>query len=196
MTLHVRTVEELVGPYDVATCDFPWEFSGGKKGRPQHYDRMSIEEGIEWGKKTRHLWTKDAALFFWITGPHLVLGNHIPIMKAMGFKPTAMAFVWVKLNKKAGKLFFTLDDLKVGHGFTTRSNAEFCILGKRGRSLRIAKDVKEPIIDNLREHSRKPDEFRDRVDRYVGPDRRVVELFGRSGHPKWDSMGLEFDKFK
>lgn len=196
MNQHVRKVEELVGPYDVGTCDFPWKFSGGTKGRPQHYTRMTVAEGIEWGAKTRHLWQADAALFFWITGPHLVIGSHIPIMKAMGFKPTAMGFVWIKLTKSAGKLFFMPQDLHVGQGLTTLKNAEFCIIGKRGKSLRVAKDVKEVIIDNVREHSRKPDVFRDLVDKYVGPGRRTVELFSRSGHYGWDSMGEEFDKFK
>lgn len=196
MSIQVRSVEDLEGPYEVGCCDFPWKFSGGTKGRPQHYKRMTLKEGVEWGAKTKRLWAKDAVCFFWITGPHLVIGSHIPIMKAMGFTPTAMAFVWVKTTKTAGKLFFMPGDLHVGQGLTTLKNAEFCVLGKRGKSLRVAKDVKEVIIDNVREHSRKPDSYRDRVDRYVGPGRRTVEFFARSPHGDWDLCGDEHDKFK
>lgn len=196
MSLAVRSTDDLTGPYDVCCVDFPWKFSGGTKGRPQHYKRMTVKEGIEWGKTTKRLWADNAACFFWITGPHLVIGSHIPIMKAMGFTPTSMAFTWIKTTKNAGKLFFMPQDIHVGQGLTTLKNAEFCVLGKRGKSLRFNKDVREVIIDNVREHSRKPDQYRDRVDRYVGPGRRTVEIFTRYVHPGWDACGNEFDKFK
>ena len=40
----------------------------------------------------REIAAKDCHLFFWITGPQFVLGAHLPIFKAWGFKPSAIAF--------------------------------------------------------------------------------------------------------
>jgi N6-adenosine-specific RNA methylase IME4 len=44
---------------------------------------------------------RDALLFFWTTGPLISIGAHIPVIRAWGFEPTAMGFVWVKLNPRA-----------------------------------------------------------------------------------------------
>ena len=40
---------------------------------------------------------RDAFLFFWTTSPLISTGAHIPVMRAWGFEPTAMGFVWIKL---------------------------------------------------------------------------------------------------
>jgi len=137
----------------------------------------------------------DCVLFFWITGPFLAIGAHLPIMKAWGFKPSGMGFVWIKLNKSATSMFFMDMDLFFGGGFTTRKNAEFCLIGKRGSSLRQNKSVREVIIEPRREHSRKPDQFYDRVDTYLGPDVRIAELFSRTNRPRWDAWGEQSGMF-
>jgi N6-adenosine-specific RNA methylase IME4 len=81
----------------------------------------------------------------------------------------------------------------MGGGFTTRKNAEFCLIGKRGRSVRQNAGVHEVIIDPRRQHSRKPDEFFDRVKAYsIGP---YLEIFGRQSRPGWDVWGNESTKF-
>src|SRR6185312_15612435 len=135
----------------------------------------------------------DAALFLWITGPFLAIGAHLPLMRAWGFKPSGMGFVWIKLNPRAASLFFLSDDVALGGGFTTRKNAEFCLIGRRGRSVRRQADVREVIIAPRREHSRKPDEIRDRIERYcAGP---YVELFARQSRPGWSTWGAEATKF-
>jgi hypothetical protein len=48
---------------------------------------------------------KDAFLFLWITGPFLALGAHLFVMQAWGFTPSAIGFVWAKLNPNAPELF-------------------------------------------------------------------------------------------
>ena len=45
-----------------------------------------------------------------------------------------------------------------GTGFTTRKNAEYVVLCKRGRSLRRDAVVHEINVTPRREHSRKPDD--------------------------------------
>lgn len=81
----------------------------------------------------------------------------------------------------------------MGGGFTTRKNAEFCLIGKRGRSVRVAKDVHEIIIAPRREHSRKPEETYTRIERYcAGP---YLELFARQQRAGWESWGNQVEKF-
>jgi N6-adenosine-specific RNA methylase IME4 len=152
---------------------------------------MSLEE-IAALPVRNHL-ADDAALFLWITGPLLVLGAHIPVMKAWGFKPSGIGFTWIKLNPKAASLFFIKTDLATGGGFTTRKNAEFCLIGKKGRSVRIDAGVHEVIIESRRQHSRKPEETYRRIERYCAGPR--LELFGRQERAGWTVRGDQAGKF-
>ena len=84
-------------------------------------------------------------------------------------------------------------DFAIGLGLTTRHNPEICLLARRGRARRIAKDVRELIIAPAREHSRKPDEAYRRIERYAaGP---YLELFARQRRPGWTVWGNETGKF-
>lgn len=186
------------GPFDVVCADPPWNFKANSVAAPgrnarRHYDCMSLDDIA--ALPVKDTLAENAALFLWITGPFLAIGAHLPIMKAWGFKPSGVAFTWVKLNAKAPTLFFTRQDLFIGGGLTTRKNSEICLLGKRGRSLRRSASVREVIIDPRREHSRKPEVFRDRVEQYVGPDARILEMFARSSRPGWQAWGAEATKF-
>jgi N6-adenosine-specific RNA methylase IME4 len=136
---------------------------------------------------------RDSYLFFWTTGPLLAIRAHIPVIEAWGFKPTAMAFVWVKLNKKASPVLFTERDLFMGGGLTTRKNAEFVILCRRGSPKRRAADVFEIILAPRRESDRKPDEVYHRIERYCAGPR--LDLFGRQSRDEWRVYGDEASKF-
>jgi N6-adenosine-specific RNA methylase IME4 len=186
------------GVFDVVYADPAWNFKSNSLAKPgrnarRHYPTMSLAEIA--ALPVREHVADNAVLFFWITGPFLVTGAHLPIFKAWGFKPTAMGFTWMKLNKNAPTLFFTRDDLFMSGGFTTRKNAEFCVLGRRGRSLRHSKSVREAVLEPRREHSRKPDSVIEGIERYVGPDKRMLELFARSERTGWTSWGNETDRY-
>ena len=72
----------------------------------------------------------------------------------MGLRYSSTAFVWAKQNK-TGNGFFT------GMGMTTR---------KRGSQRIRAHDVRELIVSPRREHTRKPDEIYEQIERLVdGP---------------------------
>lgn len=135
-------------------------------------------------------------LFLWTTGPNL--RNAFDVIDAWGFRYSGIAFTWAKLKKSfdANQLQFlptAEGDFHVGLGFTTRKNAEICLLARRGNARRVAKDVRELIISPRREHSRKPDETYTRIERYaVGP---YLELFGRQQRPNWTVRGDESSKF-
>lgn len=192
------TWEGLTGLYDAAEIDPPWRFKSNSIYKPgrnamRYYDCMTLKQ-IE-TLPVGDLLAPNAAVFLWITGPFLVQGAHLPLLKAWRLKPSAIAFTWIKLRRKAATLFMVHEDLHMGTGFTTRKNAEFCLLCTRGRSIRQNRAVHEVIISPLREHSRKPDEFHQRVRQYVGPDAKICELFARESRPGIDGWGNELNKF-
>ena len=96
-----------------------------------------------------------------------------------------MAFVWLKKNRKSESWFY-------GLGFWTRGNAEVCLLATRGHPKRQAANVHQFIIAPIQEHSRKPEEARDKIVALMGDVPRV-ELFARQSPPGWDVWGNEVE---
>lgn len=80
----------------------------------------------------------------------------------------------------------------MGLGFWTRSNSEVCLLGVKGKPKRVSKSVKQICDARVMEHSRKPDEIRERIVKLCGDVPRI-ELFARSRHDGWDCLGDEID---
>lgn len=177
--------------FRVCLADPPWHFSSNSDARPgrnarRHYRTMRLKEIA--ALPVADLMADDAALFLWVPGPLLVIGAHLPILAAWRFKPSAMGFVFIKLKSGASSLRFIVpDDLAIGNGHTTRKNAEFCVLARRGRSIRRSAAVHEVVFGPRREHSRKPDEIHERIERYApGP---YFELFARQSRRRWTTWG-------
>lgn len=187
--------------YGAIVADPPWYFRTrttvvSDRDPQNHYPVMGVQDIV--ALPVRDIVLPDAHIFLWCTGP--CLPQAFDVMTAWGFRYSGVAFTWVKLKRSHNPMQLRIlptaeSDLHVGLGFTTRKNAEFCLLGRRGSAKRIAKNVREIIMAPVREHSRKPDEFRDRVEAYVGPGIRIAELFARSTRPGWDCWGNEVEKF-
>ena len=64
------------------------------------------------------------------------------------------------------------------------------LLAVRGHPKRQAKDVHQVIISHVEEHSKKPDEVRERIERLMGDVPRI-ELFARQKADGWDVWGNE-----
>lgn len=190
------------GDFNVVYADPAWAFKTRKRddaipARRDPYRSMPMKDII--ALPVADTGSKNCHLFLWITGPLLAIGAHIPVMKSWNFTPTAMGFTWVKLkaSHKADQLRFlpTAEaDLFVGMGYTTRKNAEFLVIGRRGSPARSKhRDVREVILAPVREHSRKPDVAYERIERYApGP---YLELFARNQRPGWSSWGNQQDMF-
>lgn len=192
------------GHYAAIVADPPWHFRArtalqvgnwtSRRDAEKHYDVMGIEDIA--ALPVKDLAAKDAHLFIWTTGP--CLQQSFDVIKAWGFRYSGVAFTWIKLKRSFNamqlRVLPTLEsDLHVGLGLTTRKNAEFCLLARRGNARRLAKNVREVILSPVREHSRKPDEAFARVQRYcAGP---YLELFGRQSRDGWDVWGRESTKF-
>lgn len=192
------------GKYGAIVADPPWRFKSwtalepgnwhSRRDAEKHYPVMSLEE-IK-ALPVRTVAGRDSHLFLWVTGPKLP--QAFDVITAWGYRYSAVAFVWIKLKRRHDPrqlrvIPLTESDLHVGPGHTTRKNAEFCLLARRGNARRIAKDVREVILAPVREHSRKPDEAYERVERYcAGP---YLDLFAREKRPGWTAWGNEVDHF-
>ena len=132
---------------------------------------MSIEEIC--ALPVSELAAKDSTLFLWATFPQL--NEAFRVIDAWGFKYKTLAFLWLKQNRKADSWFY-------GMGFWTRSNAEVCLLATRGRPKRQCAGIHQFVISHIEQHSKKPDEVRDKIVKLMG-DQPRVELFARQKTP-------------
>jgi N6-adenosine-specific RNA methylase IME4 len=177
--------------YGAIYADPPWSFrnwsaKGIGRNAISHYDCLTFAALA--ALPIADLAAEDCALFLWAVDP--LLDKAFELIRAWGFEYKTVGFYWVKQNSKS-EGFFT------GLGYWTRANPEQCLLATRGRPKRRGRDVRKLIIGPRREHSRKPDEVRERIERLVvGP---YLELFSRQTKPGWhcwgDQAGL-FDQGK
>ncbi len=176
-----------MGKYSIIYADPPWQFQTySKRGSLQksadcHYSCMRLEDIMALPVDT--LATEDAILFLWITFP--LLREGLETMKRWGFTYKTCGFNWVKRNKKADSYF-------IGLGYWTRSNSELCLIGTKGHPKRVSKAVSQICDARIMEHSKKPDEIRDRIVELCG-DLPRVELFARERADGWDCLGNEID---
>jgi N6-adenosine-specific RNA methylase IME4 len=168
--------------FGVIYVDPPWRFttySAAGRGRTADawYDTMSLDEIKALPVAARA--ASNCALFCWVTDPFLETA--FDVLRAWGFKFKTVAFYWVKLNKD-GTPF-------KGLGHWTRGNPEQCLLATRGSPPRLSGNVDKLIMSPRREHSRKPDEVYDRIEKLV--DGPYLELFARTTRAGWDAFGNE-----
>jgi len=170
--------------YDIVYADPPWPYrdkSMQRGGAERHYSTMTLDEicNLPVGRIAR----KDSMLFLWATGPNLPMA--LETMKAWGFKYVGVGFNWLKSNKD--------NTIFMGMGHYTRANAEFCLMGKRGKGLkRWAKNIPMAQIHPRTEHSAKPENCRHDIDRLYGWDKDAIELFARKmPSVTWDYWGNE-----
>jgi N6-adenosine-specific RNA methylase IME4 len=163
-------------------ADPPWSFatySDKGKGRSaeRHYRCMSLDD-IK-GLPIAELAAPDCVLFLW--GISTMVPDALDVIRAWGFTFKTKAFNWVK-STKHGKLHW-------GMGFWTRANAEDVWLATRGAPKRISKGVHQIVTAPVGEHSVKPEEVAQRIERLVGGP--YLELFARRLRPGWTCWGDE-----
>lgn len=171
--------------YSIVYADPPWKYKAwngvgeGLRTAENHYPCMNLVD-IK-SLPVARICNKDCILFLWVTFPCLKEG--LELMESWGFKYKTCAFNWVKQNKKSDTLFW-------GLGYWTRANSEICLIGTKGHPKRESKSVHQVVISRVQQHSKKPDEVRDRIVELCG-DLPRVELFARNRVPGWDCWGNE-----
>ena len=182
--------------YQIVYADPAWSYddkSLNRGGALRHYETMSIDD-IK-ALPINEITDKNCILFMWATFPKLQEG--LDTIKAWGFEFKTCAFVWIKTNKRtnvAQSSFLPSDsfDSFMGMGRWTRSNAEICLLGVKGKPQRINAGVHQLIYAPIDKHSKKPNETRTKILQLCG-DLPRVELFARQVPIGWDVWGNQVD---
>lgn len=163
--------------YDVIAIDPPWKY-----GREYDPDNSRIaspypEMGFDELSRIKIPSKDNSVLWLWTT--HQFIWEAKELLKIWGFEYKAI-LVW--------------DKEQMGMGHWLRMQCEFCLLGIKGNPLWDIKDLRDIIRSKRREHSRKPIEFYEMVEKnFVG---KYLDYFSREKFSnKWDCYGAETEKF-
>lgn len=174
--------------YNIIYADPPWSYGTLRLNRKtngkeitDHYPVMNDEDILS--LPIKELADKNCWLFLWIVHSKIPLG--LEVMKKWGFKYSTVGFEWLK-RTSTGKIVCYMGQNVCGGGI------ELCLIGKRGNLPRKSKCVHRLVDSPRREHSRKPDEVRDRIVHLVG-DLPRIELFARQKTEGWDVWGNEVE---
>ncbi len=173
------------GGFQTVLADPPWRFANRTgKVAPEHrrldrYSTMDLE-AIK-GLPVADVTAKNAHLYLWV--PNALLLEGIQVLQAWGFRYVSNV-VWAKRRRDGGP------DGR-GVGFYFRNVTEPILFGVKGsmRTLAPARSQVNMIETRKREHSRKPDEQYEFIERCSpGP---YLEMFARHGRQNWTSWGDE-----
>ncbi len=191
--------------YDILYMDPPWQFNkrsntntkfGG--GAMAHYPTMTMKEikALDYSKCLND----NALVYCWVTLAKLA--ECIDAITRDDIKLVATGFVWVKTNKlndtpvKDKHLQITIDGKYTtpfyGVGNYTASNAEICLILRKGKMVKYDKKVSQIIISPREQHSRKPTEAYERLTTMY-PTQNKLELFARTSYPGFDVVGNQLN---
>src|SRR6266540_6379953 len=180
----------ISGQFGAILIDPPWRFANrtGKVG-PEHkrlhrYRTLSFEEiaalPVEMFALPR------SHLYLWC--PNALLLEALTIMKTWGFTYKTN-IVWYKIRKDGGP------DGR-GVGFYFRNVTELLLFGVRGslRTLAPGRRQVNLVPTRKREHSRKPDEIYELIERCSpGPYRELFARYIRTGWVQWVNEIVEHE---
>ena len=185
--------------YQIIYADPAWNYNSrmalgkgaAKSSAEDYYNVMSIEDIM--ALPIKEISAKDCILFIWVTMPKL--NEVFKVINAWGFEYKTCGFVWVKRNKvfsdERNKNRNGIDDF-MGQGRWVRQNAELCLIATKGKPKRISAKVRQIIYQPIQEHSKKPNEVRERIVELSG-DLPRIELFSRQETEGWDTWGNEVE---
>ena len=169
--------------YSVVYADPCWQYSDRMSGHSfsldHEYATMHLRDikALPVGDVA----AKDSVCVMWVTSP--MLPDGLEVIKAWGFKYVTVAFCWVK-TMPSGK-----DAVNLGRW--TMGGCEICLLGRRGKPQRVARNVRQIVHAARGRHSEKPPEVRTRIATLFGDVPRI-ELFARGAPaPGWHAWGNE-----
>ena len=181
----------VVGKFGTILADPPWEFKNSTgKVAPKHkrlkrYNTLKTED-IK-ALPVARLSAEKSHLYLWV--PNAFIKEGIEVMEEWGFQYKTN-IVWHKIRKDGGP------DGR-GVGFYFRNTTELVLFGVKGKKTRTLKPGRTQvniIRTRKREHSRKPDELYNIIEKCSwGP---YLELFARGKRKNWTNWGAESKKYK
>lgn len=181
------TLPGLAGKFTTILADPPWRFQNRTgKVAPEHrrlsrYETMTLDDICRLPVASHA--AEQSHLYLWV--PNAMLSEGMTVVQAWGFQYVTN-LVWLKTRKDGGP------DGR-GCGFYFRNVTELVLFGCRGkkrmRTLAPARRQVNAIMEQKREHSRKPDALRRIIeDCSPGP---FLELFARGAAEGWTTWGDE-----
>jgi N6-adenosine-specific RNA methylase IME4 len=173
--------------YGIILADPNWRFDAwGKTEHPRGPERHYTTSPFEWmcSLPVHLLAAENSVCVIWGTQAQFELAYIL--MRAWGFVDKS-AGGWAKRSKTGTKWAF-------GTGYIQRSTLEFYLIGTIGTPKQAVHNVRNMIEAPVREHSRKPDEMHENLERMY-PGVPKCELFARQSRPGWDTWGDERTKF-
>jgi len=186
MTQAANDLSKFLGSQKFATviADPPWRFTNRTgKVAPEHrrlsrYETLSFDEIAS--LPVSDFSDNPAHCYLWV--PNALLPCGLEILKSWGFEYKTN-LVWHKIRKDGGP------DGR-GVGFYFRNVTELVLFGVRGKQARTLDPGRSQVnfmATRKREHSRKPDEQYDIIEKCSrGP---YLELFGRGRRKGWTVWG-------
>lgn len=169
------------GRYRVVSLDPPWRYAknaamadvDGRRGEVDYPD-MSLEEIVALDVPQ---WLEDDAIvWLWFTNAHMI--EAAKIIEAWGLDL---------------KTILTWKKPRFGTGDWLRGQTEHAALCVRGSPTVVLTNQSTILEAPAREHSRKPTEFYDLVDKLCPGTK--LELFAREAREGWVTHGVDVDKF-
>ena len=174
--------------YKIVYADPPWSHSSGRSGgsmkshAAEKYKVMSVDQIC--GLDVRGISDKDSFLFMWWVAS--MPEEALRVVKAWDFNiKTLTCFSWIKKTVN-GKDHF-------GMGYYSRQQQEHCLVARRGCPVVVSHSVRQNIYSQVRGHSQKPDETRDRIVELAGDVPRLEMFVKPPGAPGWDVWGDEVE---
>jgi site-specific DNA-methyltransferase (adenine-specific) len=175
--------------YKMIMADPPWDYNdkvrsstNGGGGASRHYETLTVASLGRF--PMANLAEDDSVLLLWTTFP--MYWEACSLMEFWGFKYKTACWVWAKTTKD-GKKF------AMGMGHYSRANPEVCLLGVRGKGLKVLRhDILNLQTHPRLKHSEKPTLFHDLSVELFGNVPRI-DLFARKRVKGWDSWGKELE---
>lgn len=176
--------ETVKGRFHTVLADPPWQFQNRTgKMAPEHkrlsrYPTLTLDDikAIPVSSVT----AEPAHLYLWV--PNALLPEGLEVMRAWGFEYKTN-LIWYKTRKDGGP------DGR-GVGFYFRNVTEMILFGVRGKNARTLAPGRSQVnvlVEQKREHSRKPDsQYKLIEDCSSGP---YLELFARGQRKGWSQWG-------
>jgi N6-adenosine-specific RNA methylase IME4 len=194
----------LGADYDLIMADPPWptkmrSAKGEKKSSVAVYGFMSFEAIA--ALPVGALAARNCVLFLWTINSMVVYGGNPDrhyvdadaarsrvgeVVKAWGFRFVTQG-TWVKTTKKGG--------IAIGTGYRARNAGDPWWICTRGNP-QTSRRLRNVFFGLRRQHSRKPEEAYAWCEQYVGPDKRLAELFSRTPRAGWDTWGEQAGHFE
>lgn len=199
MTIDLRDTP-WAGRYGVLYADPPWRFrtrspkGKGAKSPEAHY---RTEDVTALGRlPVPQVAAAGAWLFLWTTFPMLAAGDCHELVRAWSDPLNPWLGVtggaWAKRPRNWRG---DPDKWQFGPGYLFRSAAEVLVVFRRGDPPAWTSSSERNLwVAPIREHSRKPDQVREMIDRAVAPCPRL-EMFARTAPAGWDAWGDQVERF-